>query len=88
VLAGFPDGRADEGPSAGPATLAGLRLATEGDRERTVDSTDDRRGGGPASGTGYGPRGGPSESDAPAETAASDPASSTPPTSDEKSENA
>ena len=29
VLAGFPDDRADEGPSAGPATLAGLRLARE-----------------------------------------------------------
>ena len=29
MLAGFPDGRADEGPAAGPATLAGLRLARE-----------------------------------------------------------
>ena len=29
VLAGFPDGRADEGPSAGPASLAGLQLAAE-----------------------------------------------------------
>ena len=29
VLAGFPDGRADEGVGAGPATLAGLRLARE-----------------------------------------------------------
>ncbi|HSN12557.1 MAG TPA: hypothetical protein VLS51_10665, partial [Propionibacteriaceae bacterium] len=27
VLAGFPDGRADEGPSAGPASLLGLRVA-------------------------------------------------------------
>jgi NADH-quinone oxidoreductase subunit E len=27
VLAGFPDGRADEGPSAGEASLVGLRLA-------------------------------------------------------------
>jgi NADH-quinone oxidoreductase subunit E len=27
VLAGFPDGRADEGPGAGPASLQGLRLA-------------------------------------------------------------
>ena len=27
VLAGFPDDRADEGPAAGPATLAGLKLA-------------------------------------------------------------
>jgi NADH-quinone oxidoreductase subunit E len=29
VLAGFPDGRADEGVSAGPASLVGLRLADE-----------------------------------------------------------
>ena len=34
VLAGFYDGRADEGPGAGPATLAGLVVAGErGDRE-------------------------------------------------------
>jgi NADH-quinone oxidoreductase subunit E len=31
VLAGFPDDRADEGPAAGPATLAGLRLARQHD---------------------------------------------------------
>jgi NADH-quinone oxidoreductase subunit E len=29
VLAGFPDGRADEGPSAGPQSLLGLRIAEE-----------------------------------------------------------
>ncbi|WP_226345696.1 NADH-quinone oxidoreductase subunit NuoE [Agilicoccus flavus] len=29
VLAGFPDGRADEGPGAGEASLVGLRLAKE-----------------------------------------------------------
>jgi NADH-quinone oxidoreductase subunit E len=29
VLAGFPDDRADEGPAAGPASLAGLALARE-----------------------------------------------------------
>jgi NADH-quinone oxidoreductase subunit E len=29
VLAGFPDGRADEGPSAGPASVVGLQLAKE-----------------------------------------------------------
>jgi NADH-quinone oxidoreductase subunit E len=29
VLAGYPDDRADEGPAAGPASLAGLRLARE-----------------------------------------------------------
>jgi NADH-quinone oxidoreductase subunit E len=29
VLAGFPDGLADEGPAAGPASLAGVELARE-----------------------------------------------------------
>ena len=29
VLAGFPDGRADEGPAAGPESLLGLRIAEE-----------------------------------------------------------
>jgi NADH-quinone oxidoreductase subunit E len=29
VLAGFPDGLADEGPSAGPASLVGLEIARE-----------------------------------------------------------
>ena len=29
VLAGFPDGRVDEGPAAGPASLAGLTIARE-----------------------------------------------------------
>jgi NADH-quinone oxidoreductase subunit E len=29
ILAGFPDGRADEGAAAGPATLEGLKLAKE-----------------------------------------------------------
>jgi NADH-quinone oxidoreductase subunit E len=29
VLAGFYDGRADEGPAAGPATLAGLQIFRE-----------------------------------------------------------
>ncbi len=31
VLAGFSDGRANEGPAAGPATLAGLQLARRND---------------------------------------------------------
>lgn len=31
VLAGFPDGRADEGPSAGEASLLGRRIAAEND---------------------------------------------------------
>lgn len=29
VLAGFPDGQADEGPTAGPSSLQGLRIARE-----------------------------------------------------------
>ncbi len=29
VLAGFPDGLADEGPTAGPASLVGLEIARE-----------------------------------------------------------
>jgi NADH-quinone oxidoreductase subunit E len=40
VLAGFPDGRADEGPPAGPATLAGLRIARErGDQAPAMNAT-------------------------------------------------
>ena len=31
VLAGFPDGLADEGPAAGPASLVGLEIAREND---------------------------------------------------------
>lgn len=31
VLAGFPDGRANEGPSAGPSSLLGLGIAREND---------------------------------------------------------
>lgn len=38
VLAGFPDGRADEGPAAGPASLVGLGIARE--RGWTAPSTD------------------------------------------------
>jgi NADH-quinone oxidoreductase subunit E len=33
VLAGFGDGRADEGPPAGPASLVGLRVARERDQK-------------------------------------------------------
>jgi hypothetical protein len=29
VLAGFPDGRADDGPSAGPPSIVGLEIARE-----------------------------------------------------------
>ncbi|PFG42125.1 NADH dehydrogenase subunit E [Isoptericola jiangsuensis] len=41
VLAGFPDGRADEGVGAGDATLAGLRLA------RAAAAVDEPSGSGP-----------------------------------------
>ena len=41
ILAGFPDGRADEGPSAGPASLAGLQIYREeqsaGRRRKAAD---------------------------------------------------
>ncbi len=92
VLAGFPDGRADEGPAAGPATLAGLQIHREqtsaGKRRKTDGSAEDRAAAKKAtrktaapegSGTGYGAEGGPSESDAPATTAESDDANATPP---------
>jgi hypothetical protein len=41
VLAGFPDGRADEGPTAGPASLVGLKLARE--RGWRAPGADDRK---------------------------------------------
>ena len=40
VLAGFPDDLADEGPSAGPASLAGLEVARE--RGWAAPDPDDR----------------------------------------------
>jgi NADH-quinone oxidoreductase subunit E len=46
VLAGFPDGLADEGPSAGPASLVGRELARE--RGWTAPSSDSS---GPTNGT-------------------------------------
>jgi NADH-quinone oxidoreductase subunit E len=41
VLAGFPDGHADEGPSAGPASLAGLQIARENNWTAPEGDTDD-----------------------------------------------
>ena len=86
VLAGFPDGRADEGVAAGPATLAGLRLArergetgfegTESDETGPGAQAPDEGAGGVA--TGYGVAGGPSGSDEPARTAPAEPANPTP----------
>ena len=43
VLAGFPDGRADQGPGAGTASLAGLKVA----RERGWHRSGDEPGGHP-----------------------------------------
>ena len=48
VLAGFPDGLADEGPTAGPASLVGLEIA----RERGWTAPGDRAGDGASGGTG------------------------------------
>jgi NADH-quinone oxidoreductase subunit E len=50
ILAGFPDGRAGEGPQAGPATLAGLRIA----KERGWTAPPARAGAGPAPAPGEG----------------------------------
>jgi NADH-quinone oxidoreductase subunit E len=44
VLAGFPDGRADEGPAAGPATLAGLEIFREQQEQEQVPPAT-RKGG-------------------------------------------
>jgi NADH-quinone oxidoreductase subunit E len=41
VLAGFPDDLADEGPTAGPASLVGLQIARE--RGWTAPESDERR---------------------------------------------
>ena len=70
VLAGFYDGRAGEGPSAGPATLVGLELVREqeqaGAHRRVESSTTTTTGRTTASA--------PSAHDAPTGTAESDPA--------------
>jgi NADH-quinone oxidoreductase subunit E len=41
VLAGFPDGRADEGPSAGPATLAGLEIFRKQQKQDAASADKD-----------------------------------------------
>jgi NADH-quinone oxidoreductase subunit E len=88
VLAGFPDGLANEGPAAGPATLLGLVIARQ---QEQTDSDDPAPPGArrtssadAGSGTGYGRDGGPSENDAPATTAQADPANETPVRDSEK----
>ena len=45
VLAGFPDGLADEGPSAGPASLVGLSIARERGWTAPSSSTSSRASG-------------------------------------------
>jgi NADH-quinone oxidoreductase subunit E len=72
VLAGFPDGLANDGPSAGDASLVGLVIARELE-QRGQDATRRKTDASGGSGTGYGPEGGPSGSDAPHQTAHSDP---------------
>jgi NADH-quinone oxidoreductase subunit E len=44
VLAGFPDGLADEGPSAGPASLVGLEIARENGWKAPAVSTGSTSG--------------------------------------------
>jgi NADH-quinone oxidoreductase subunit E len=44
VLAGFPDGRADEGPAAGPASLLGLRIARDKGWSAPMPATEDTDG--------------------------------------------
>ena len=84
VLAGFPDGRADEGPAAGPATLAGLRIFREQeqlDQKKQQSAPKQKAARAPDATTpptGYGKDGGPSGDDSGAQTAASDPANPTP----------
>jgi NADH-quinone oxidoreductase subunit E len=41
VLAGFPDGRADEGPAAGPATLAGLEIFRKQQKQDAASADKD-----------------------------------------------
>jgi NADH-quinone oxidoreductase subunit E len=75
VLAGFPDGLANEGGSGGPATFVGLEIARErGEAAPEPPARGKATGSDPApsEGSGYGAAGGPSGSDAPATTSKSD----------------
>jgi len=53
VLAGFPDGRANEGPTAGPASLAGLNVAKAHGWTSGVAPHEQADTSGPANGTGH-----------------------------------
>ncbi len=81
VLAGFPDGLANDGPGAGPPTLLGLDLVREQAERDSGTAGKGRRttSSGGAPGTGYGREGGPSGLGDTAGTAQSDPAHSAPP---------
>ena len=48
MLAGFPDGRVDEGPAAGEASLLGLRIAEERGWSAPRGEQDDPTGNGAA----------------------------------------
>jgi NADH-quinone oxidoreductase subunit E len=66
VLAGFPDGRANEGPTAGPSSLAGYNVAKANGWTSGAAPHEEPDTSGPADGTGdveshYGP--GPSSND-------------------------
>ena len=87
VLAGFPDGRAHEGPAAGPATLAGLQIFRDQEKQEPEPSggarskptkkratTKKSAAQAAAPPTGYGAAGGPSGRGQSAGTAQSDPA--------------
>ena len=91
LLAGFYDGRADEGVGAGPASLLGLSLLAENDQRPAAgsdapDPAASSASPAPATGepltTGYGVEGGPSGSDAPLATSESDPANADSPVRD------
>ncbi len=60
VLAGFPDGRADEGVGAGPASLVGLALAKE-QGWTAPEGESSRHQGSPAASGGTAETGGPAE---------------------------
>lgn len=81
VLAGFPDGRADEGVGAGPATLVGLRVAREHGWQAPPFTAGD--GAGTAPGDAAPPTGAPGSSAerTPTTPADTDPAAAKPPAS-------
>ncbi len=66
VLAGFPDGRADEGPGAGEATLVGLRLAQRNDWTAPPGEYEEQQQETPAAAAGPVRPGAPSSVDTPA----------------------